>query len=114
LGQEPVAHSAVEAAVTACTLSSAWVISTLRGLASAPNEWLRCVFAALAAGRDLPMPPPGAPGPFGLADPDQTRATLTAAGFDAVDLTAVDQPFWLGPTAKTRSSSSKAPPSCGA
>lgn len=62
----------------------------------ADNEWLRCVFNALAVGRDLPTPPPGSPGPFGLADPDRTRATLTAAGFDKVELTPFDYPFWLG------------------
>lgn len=60
------------------------------------NEWLQCVFGALAVGRDLPVPPPGAPGPFGLADPDQTHATLTRAGFDAIELTPVDEPFWVG------------------
>ena len=60
------------------------------------NEWLQCVFAALAVGRDLPVPPAGAPGPFGLADAERTRATLTAAGFDNIELTAVDQPLWLG------------------
>ncbi len=65
-----------------------------RGVAD--NEWLRCVFGALAVGRDLPVPPPGAPGPFGLADPDATRAALTAAGFDGIEITAVDEPFWLG------------------
>ena len=60
------------------------------------NEWLRCVFSALAAGRDLPAPPVGAPGPFGLADADHTRAVLSSAGFGDVELTAVDAPFWLG------------------
>jgi SAM-dependent methyltransferase len=64
--------------------------------AVADNEWLQCIFGALAAGRDLPAPPPGNPGPFGLADPDRTRATLTAAGFEAVELTAVDEQFWAG------------------
>jgi SAM-dependent methyltransferase len=60
------------------------------------NEWLRCVFGALAVGRDLPVPPPGAPGPFGLADPDRTRAAVTMAGYEAVQLTALNEPFWLG------------------
>ncbi|HEV8298301.1 MAG TPA: methyltransferase domain-containing protein [Acidimicrobiales bacterium] len=60
------------------------------------NEWLRCVLTALAVGRELPVPPPGAPGPFGLADVDLTRAALTAAGFDAIVHTPVDEPFWLG------------------
>jgi SAM-dependent methyltransferase len=70
------------------------VIVAWRG--AADNEWLQCVFGALAVGRDLPVPPPGAPGPFGLADADNTRATLTAAGFDSIGLAAVDEPFWLG------------------
>ncbi len=65
-----------------------------RGVAD--NEWLHCVFGALAVSRELPVPPVGAPGPFGQADPDGVRATLTAAGFDSVELTAVDQPFWIG------------------
>jgi len=70
------------------------VMVAWRGVAD--NEWLRCVFNALAVGRDLPIPPPGAPGPFGLADPDRSRAALLAAGFEAVELTPVDEPFWLG------------------
>ena len=36
----------------------------------AANEWLCALRTALAAGRDLPTPPPGLPGPFGLADAD--------------------------------------------
>jgi hypothetical protein len=70
------------------------VMAAWRGVAD--NEWLRCVFAALAVGRDLPIPPLGTPGPFGLADPDQTRTALTTAGYEAVELTAVNEPFWLG------------------
>jgi len=63
---------------------------------AADNEWLRCVFDAVALGRELPVPPPGAPGPFGLADPGLTGAALAAAGFDTVDFTPVDLPFWVG------------------
>jgi len=32
----------------------------------ARNEWMSAIRDALAAGRSLPIPPPGAPGPFGL------------------------------------------------
>jgi SAM-dependent methyltransferase len=60
------------------------------------NEWFRCIFGALSVGRDLPMPAPGAPGPFGLADADATHAALTRAGFDRIELEAVDRPFWVG------------------
>jgi SAM-dependent methyltransferase len=31
------------------------------------NEWLVAIRRALAVGRELPAPPVGAPGPFGLA-----------------------------------------------
>lgn len=60
------------------------------------NEWLRCAFAALAAGRDLPTPPRGAPGPFGLADSSWTQRMLADAGYAAVDISPVDRQFWMG------------------
>jgi hypothetical protein len=47
-------------------------------------------------GRDLPEPPPGTPGPFGLSDADEVRATLQTAGFRDPDLLAVDEPICLG------------------
>lgn len=46
----------------------------------AENEWLIEFRDALAAGRTLPVPPNGGPGPFGLADPDRLRPVLVAAG----------------------------------
>jgi SAM-dependent methyltransferase len=51
----------------------------------ARNDWLREIRTTLAAGRDLPEPPIGAPGPFGLGDPERNRGWLTAAGFDSVE-----------------------------
>jgi SAM-dependent methyltransferase len=62
----------------------------------ARNEWLTALLAALAAGRALPQPPPGAPGPFGLADTDGVRRVLAEAGFEDVDLEAVEEPVELG------------------
>jgi SAM-dependent methyltransferase len=62
----------------------------------ADNEWLRAVLSALADGRDLPTPPSGRPGPFGLADADRSRADLAAAGFADVEVIPFDAPFWLG------------------
>jgi ubiquinone/menaquinone biosynthesis C-methylase UbiE len=35
------------------------------------NEWLLEWTAALTAGRGLPTPPPGAPGPLSLSEPDR-------------------------------------------
>src|SRR5262249_5439282 len=39
------------------------------------NEWIREISGALAAGRDLPGPPPNS-GPFSLSDPDRVRSVL--------------------------------------
>src|SRR6266566_1370660 len=52
-----------------------------RRRASTRNEWIMVVRESMAAGRDLPMPPPGAPGPAALADPDDVEALLTGVGF---------------------------------
>jgi hypothetical protein len=60
------------------------------------NEWVTVVRAALAMGRQLPEPSPGAPGPFQLADGDYVRRILAAAGFVAVELESVDEPVYLG------------------
>jgi hypothetical protein len=60
------------------------------------NEWLVAFRTALAAGRTLPMPPPDAPTPFSLADPDRVRRILGAAGLSDVDFTAVDEPIDFG------------------
>lgn len=57
----------------------------------AHNEWISAIRAALAAGRSLPVPPPGAPGPFGLADDAQIRAFLDRAGFADVEFQRVDE-----------------------
>lgn len=62
----------------------------------AENEWFRCVFGALTAGRDLPMPVPGTPGPYGLADADVTRRALEGAGFADIAFEPIDKPFWVG------------------
>lgn len=63
------------------------------------QEWLRCIFGALAAGRDLPPPPPDSPGPFALSDPDRVRAVLTAAGFERPELRDLRGRMYFGATA---------------
>jgi SAM-dependent methyltransferase len=60
------------------------------------NEWIRELRGALAAGRELPAPPPDAPGPFSLSDPARVHALLTAAGFTDVELEPLHAPMWLG------------------
>ena len=62
----------------------------------AKNEWLTSFRGALAAGRTLPVPPPGTPGPFGLAEPEGVRHILAEAGFHDVDLVALDEAVRFG------------------
>ena len=62
----------------------------------ARNEWMRLVLETLAAGRALPGPQNGAPGPFGLADPDDVRRILASAGFAHVDLADEREPVNFG------------------
>jgi SAM-dependent methyltransferase len=60
------------------------------------NEWLTAIREALAMGRELPSPPIGSPGPFGLADPEHVRSVLESAGFTGVDLTEFRSVIELG------------------
>jgi SAM-dependent methyltransferase len=59
------------------------------------NEWIREIAGALAAGRDLPAPPPDA-GPFTLSNPDRVRALLSTAGFTDVELEGTTAGMWFG------------------
>src|SRR5918992_3055720 len=59
-------------------------LATLVWQSVAANEWVTAMRDALAVGRDLPGPPPGAPSPFALADTDYARSVLTEAGFTDV------------------------------
>ena len=64
------------------------------------NEWLMSLRGALAAGRDLPMPPPGVPSPFALADTESRtaawsrRATRTSSSRPSTNrwISATPQP----------------------
>jgi SAM-dependent methyltransferase len=60
------------------------------------NEWLTAIRRAVALGRELPTPPPDAPNPFSLADPDRVRSIFGAAGYDDIELDPVDEPVDLG------------------
>jgi SAM-dependent methyltransferase len=62
----------------------------------AANEWIRDFTAALAAGRHLSMPPPEAPGPFTLAEPDVIGSVLDAAGCGDVTVNGEQAPMWFG------------------
>lgn len=60
------------------------------------NEQFATMFDSLSAGRELPKPPPTAPSPFGLADPDLGRRWLSDAGFIDIDHQPVTGTFELG------------------
>jgi SAM-dependent methyltransferase len=63
----------------------------------ARNPWLTVPATAALAHVAMPdVSAPDAPGPFSLADPDCIRATLSAAGFDHLDITPVVAPLRLG------------------
>ena len=64
------------------------------------NEWLVEIREALSAGRTLPAPPAGTPGPFGLADPDGVQRVLDDAGFTDIELTALDEQVCFGSDAE--------------
>ena len=70
------------------------VLLTWQGPAA--NEWIREITGALAAGRDRPAPPPEAPGPFALSDPDRVRGILDAAGYTDVELHPRSELMWFG------------------
>jgi SAM-dependent methyltransferase len=61
-----------------------------------PNEWLRELSGALAAGREMGGPPPGAPGPFAMADPDHARKLLADVGFTDVEVDGLQAPMCFG------------------
>lgn len=60
------------------------------------NEQFKTMMQVLSAGRDLPTPPPGAPSPFGLADPELGRSWLHDAGFIDVTHESVTENFRFG------------------
>jgi SAM-dependent methyltransferase len=60
------------------------------------NGWMRTLLETLSAGRNLPAPPIGTPGPFGLADPETVRRILGDAGYADVEFEDVREPYWFG------------------
>ncbi|MGY1832485.1 class I SAM-dependent methyltransferase [Geodermatophilus sp. SYSU D01180] len=64
--------------------------------AAEANEWITEITGALATGRTLPAPPPGAPGPFSLADPARVHEVLTASGHRQVEVEGLAEPEWWG------------------
>ena len=63
------------------------------------NEWFTAFTGALSAGRDLPAPPPEAPHPFSMSDPDRVSRLLADAGFGDIALSEARSPMTFGATA---------------
>ena len=66
------------------------------------NGWLMSLRGALAVGRQLPVPPPHAPTPFALAEPERVHTILGSAGFDDIELEPIDELIDLGTDAVRR------------
>jgi hypothetical protein len=63
------------------------------------NEWFTSFVGALAAGRDLPTPPPDAPSPFAMSEPDQVGPLLESSGFEDVEFGELRALMRFGETA---------------
>lgn len=64
--------------------------------APAANPWFVAFTTALAAGRELPAPPPDGPHPFSMADPHGVRPMLEQAGFVDVAFESIEEPMYFG------------------
>jgi SAM-dependent methyltransferase len=61
--------------------------------AAADNPWLGLILESASTVLGEPVPPPGLPGPFALADRDALTALVHAAGLIEVDAADVDVPL---------------------
>lgn len=57
------------------------------------NPWLGVILDAASAQLGRPVPPPGMPGPFSLADPDELAQLLRAADLSDVVITELSVPL---------------------
>ncbi len=62
------------------------------------NEWIREIRGTLAGGPPK-FPPPCAPGPLGLSDPEAVKPILSNAGFGEIAFTEASEPLHYGATA---------------
>nr|WP_042186324.1 class I SAM-dependent methyltransferase [Kibdelosporangium sp. MJ126-NF4]CEL17206.1 Methyltransferase [Kibdelosporangium sp. MJ126-NF4]CTQ91564.1 Methyltransferase [Kibdelosporangium sp. MJ126-NF4] len=60
------------------------------------NVWISTFRTILAAGRDLPKPPPDGVHAFSLSDPERVRILLGKAGFTDVRQTGLTRPMYFG------------------
>ena len=64
------------------------------------NPWMsepaKAAFEILPPPADAEKPDPKAPGPFSLADPDHLQSILSSAGFNNIELQAMDKAISMG------------------
>lgn len=60
------------------------------------NEWFLTFATRLTAGRPLPAPPPEAPSPFSLSDPERVQRLLEGTGWSDVSLEDLALPMYFG------------------
>ncbi|TDD40697.1 class I SAM-dependent methyltransferase [Saccharopolyspora elongata] len=60
------------------------------------NESISTFRTIASGGRELPPPPPEAPTPFSLSDPDRVRQLLRGAGFVDIEMTGLTIPMYYG------------------
>ncbi|MEV0705130.1 methyltransferase domain-containing protein [Saccharopolyspora sp. NPDC050389] len=60
------------------------------------NEGISTFRTIASGGRELPPPPPEAPTPFSLSDPDRVRQLLRGAGFVDIEMTGLTIPMYYG------------------
>ncbi len=60
------------------------------------NPWLAVILDAVSAQLGAPVPPPGVPGPFSLADRERLAAILSGAGLTGVTIRELPVPLRAG------------------
>ncbi|MGC7094493.1 class I SAM-dependent methyltransferase [Amycolatopsis lurida] len=60
------------------------------------NEGISTFRTIASGGRELPPPPPEAPTPFSMSDPDRVHRLMREAGFADVELTSLTVPMYYG------------------
>jgi ubiquinone/menaquinone biosynthesis C-methylase UbiE len=68
---------------------------------AARNNWFTSIGTALSAGRELPAPPVGRPGPFSMAEPSGVRRMLVEAGFAEPEFESIEELMYFGPDDET-------------
>lgn len=64
------------------------------------NDWVMGTLKALVPEREIPDPPMDVPSPFAFGNAERTTEILTSAGYENVQLEAVEEPMFMGSDAE--------------